>query len=551
MDAIFRFLTDASVWPAAIAVLLAGLGGYLFVAMRPRRRPAAEADVDELKYQLQRETELRTKLEQMHAVELRMERMRREEAELASRVVGAAGVSLDEVKRLQDERDERDFDRNRASTIVIEHLEFRGVAALDDGTWTLQPGINLLLGRNGYGKSLVLRTVAALLTRHARPLVALGPASRATLALSVNGTAEAVAFEDGSFRRSPGPVPVLAIPDVRFANRSEESIRPPVDPFTDLARHGARHLIEQLSYQGIVQGLLHGLCLDYFDKGRHFELPVFKLLSDVFAGLTDSSFRFAAVERVDVQNFQLKVITEGYPTPVPIQAASQGTLSVLAIFGLVFRFLAMLADSEELATQQRAIVMIDEIDAHLHPHWQQRVAALLRRHFPDVQFILSAHSPLLVAGCLAGEVAVLRKSERGFFIEPQARDFLGARVKDVYQDLFDIEDGRDPAYLAYSEQAARGIDLSTPILELEAHGDLDEAQRIELARLRADAAAIRRAQSIEAERAHEDDAVARLETELVGMQSDLEQRAGRVQALEQENARLRAQADAGPAAEAA
>jgi hypothetical protein len=41
------------------------------------------------------------------------------------------------------------------------------------------------------------------------------------------------------------------------------------------------------------------------------------------------------------------------------------------------------------------VVMIDEIDAHLHPSWQRDIGCWLTKHFPNVQFIVTTHSPLL------------------------------------------------------------------------------------------------------------------------------------------------------------
>jgi len=43
-----------------------------------------------------------------------------------------------------------------------------------------------------------------------------------------------------------------------------------------------------------------------------------------------------------------------------------------------------------------AVVMIDEVDLHLHPSWQQRVLADLLRTFSNTQFILTTHSPFVV-----------------------------------------------------------------------------------------------------------------------------------------------------------
>jgi len=46
------------------------------------------------------------------------------------------------------------------------------------------------------------------------------------------------------------------------------------------------------------------------------------------------------------------------------------------------------------------VVLIDEIDAHLHPSWQTKIGQWFTRYFPKIQFIVSTHSPLI---CRAAE----------------------------------------------------------------------------------------------------------------------------------------------------
>ena len=45
--------------------------------------------------------------------------------------------------------------------------------------------------------------------------------------------------------------------------------------------------------------------------------------------------------------------------------------------------------------QEPAIVLVDEIDLHLHPHWQRDIREHLTEQFPRIQFIATAHSPLM------------------------------------------------------------------------------------------------------------------------------------------------------------
>ncbi|MCU4770863.1 AAA family ATPase [Bacillus toyonensis] len=57
------------------------------------------------------------------------------------------------------------------------------------------------------------------------------------------------------------------------------------------------------------------------------------------------------------------------------------------------------------------IVLIDEIDAHLHPRWNIKIVSRLKRAFPKVQFISTTHNPLSLRGLIDGEIAVLLENE--------------------------------------------------------------------------------------------------------------------------------------------
>lgn len=63
---------------------------------------------------------------------------------------------------------------------------------------------------------------------------------------------------------------------------------------------------------------------------------------------------------------------------------------------------------EKLLSDTPGIVIIDEVDLHLHPSWQQRIVGMLRRTFPRVQFIVSTHSPQVLSSLEASSIRVLR-----------------------------------------------------------------------------------------------------------------------------------------------
>ncbi|MDO9230045.1 MAG: AAA family ATPase [Syntrophales bacterium] len=94
-------------------------------------------------------------------------------------------------------------------------------------------------------------------------------------------------------------------------------------------------------------------------------------------------------------------------TKVPTLALSDGYRSVLALAGdLVWRLIQAFPESND-PLKEVGVVLIDELDIHLHPLWQRDIALWLREQFPNLQFIVATHSPLIAAG--AGPEALTLK----------------------------------------------------------------------------------------------------------------------------------------------
>lgn len=81
----------------------------------------------------------------------------------------------------------------------------------------------------------------------------------------------------------------------------------------------------------------------------------------------------------------------------------------------------------KLSIVRSGVVMIDEIDAHLHPEWQREIGFWLKRHFPRIQFLVTTHSPII---CQAADA-------NGLFVlpEPGSRDKPHALTHDEYNKV--------------------------------------------------------------------------------------------------------------------
>ncbi|MFT5619683.1 MAG: putative ATP-binding protein involved in virulence, partial [Arenicella sp.] len=64
-----------------------------------------------------------------------------------------------------------------------------------------------------------------------------------------------------------------------------------------------------------------------------------------------------------------------------------------------------------------AILLVDEIDLHLHPTWQKKLTGFLLEKFPKTQFIVTAHSPLVIQSAAEHNLVLLKKTEDGKDVE--------------------------------------------------------------------------------------------------------------------------------------
>ncbi|NWD71310.1 AAA family ATPase [Pseudomonas gingeri] len=123
---------------------------------------------------------------------------------------------------------------------------------------------------------------------------------------------------------------------------------------------------------------------------------------------------FEVMER-DVENQRCLIVTAAAGgralCRTPLSLASSGYRSVLAmvcdiIQGLMNRRINPYFESLETAW---AVVLIDEVEAHLHPRWKIQIMGALRSALPNVTFIATTHDPLCLRGMRDGEVIVMQR----------------------------------------------------------------------------------------------------------------------------------------------
>lgn len=103
--------------------------------------------------------------------------------------------------------------------------------------------------------------------------------------------------------------------------------------------------------------------------------------------------------------------------------------------------------------KEAAIVLVDEIDLHLHPLWQRKLITDLTKHFPKTQFIATAHSPLIVQAAENANIAVLKRVGDHVEIINDPDQIRGWRVDQILtSDLFGLASARSPEVEALFER---------------------------------------------------------------------------------------------------
>ncbi|HZH76905.1 MAG TPA: AAA family ATPase, partial [Archangium sp.] len=135
------------------------------------------------------------------------------------------------------------------------------------------------------------------------------------------------------------------------------------------------------------------------------------------------------------------LFVDGNGYHVPVEELSDGYRSVLSMTFELIRQLAatygpkrVFRAKDPTIVDVPGVVLIDEVDAHLHPTWQRRVGLWFREHFPKLQFIVTTHSPLV---CQAAEVGtVWRLPKPG--TDEEARQVTGVELdRLIYGNVLD------------------------------------------------------------------------------------------------------------------
>lgn len=158
---------------------------------------------------------------------------------------------------------------------------------------------------------------------------------------------------------------------------------------------------------------------------------------------------------------------------------SSGFKSIISIlFGIIkdieFRFKEPTIKAKDFD----GIILIDELELHLHPIWQAKISNILKEVFPKVQFIVTTHSPHIIQNANLDEIIALKRDENGVVVKKEIPNnefgFQGWTVEEVLVDIMGMEDTRTDIYKNSIKKFQNAITVENYFLAKEEFDKLDK-----------------------------------------------------------------------------
>ena len=387
----------------------------------------------------------------------------------------------------------------------IKRVRLENIGPFDDQSFDLTPGWNILFGDNGVGKSNFLKAVAVGLCGESAKAYAdrmvkiktaggtTNPSGTITIeaVTDINGEKRDKTFVTRIFKsdfggdmsaRPPRPLEsegwlAVGFPPMRIISWKREQIdqpsivnRPaPPDLLPLIVGESDPRLDSLKSWLIDLDNRINRDLKNKVADSRSLRLR--KDFFEVIAALTPKvEIDFGAIGE-DGKAVLVKT-ADGL---VPIEAVSQGTSSLMGWVGVLLRRLFDLYGSAEKPREQHALVLIDEIDAHMHPEWQRQLIPKIRELFPNLQVIATTHSPLLVPSLNPNEIIRLRREPgaKGITVDVPRYDLREFPTNQILTSpLFDVDTTLPPALAEALERYKN----------LAAKDELTEDEKIDLER---------------------------------------------------------------------
>ncbi|WP_085580079.1 MULTISPECIES: AAA family ATPase [unclassified Pseudomonas] len=362
----------------------------------------------------------------------------------------------------------------------IENISISDIGGIHSLSLNFNPRMNILCGPNGIGKTTILECIAHCFTAGETFVLrrnVLAPSGKIKASLSHNSVASTIGFELTQYEPHQGAGIHGDATNSGYLLSLKTSRTFAYTPLQSISKDVEKqiHNIWQEGRAGVgLHDIKNWFVNRYLYSAHEGALSEaqknnFALAKKCFSAL-NPEFSF---KRVNASTNEILVDSPG--GPIYYEYLSSGFKSCLAIFfGIIkeieFRF------SDVRAVDFEGVVLIDEVELHLHPEWQNKIAGLLSEIFPMVQFIVTTHSPHVIQSAERDQILALEV--RDGQVAPRKLPvsdygFMGWTVDEVLTDVMGMTDTRTEIFNKLMNEFTSAIDQENFASASLAYGELD------------------------------------------------------------------------------
>jgi hypothetical protein len=149
----------------------------------------------------------------------------------------------------------------------------------------------------------------------------------------------------------------------------------------------------------------------------------------------------SATDQIDpIESHRFSMAVGDRELNLPAIWLSQGYQAVISLVADIIGNVWLEAGEPVKLDDMEGIVLVDELDLHLHPTWQTEIVTGLKATFPRMQFIVTTHSPLVLAGCRAEEVWMLEQDKATGDVTARQGDVapMLLTASEMYREYFGV-----------------------------------------------------------------------------------------------------------------
>lgn len=190
------------------------------------------------------------------------------------------------------------------------------------------------------------------------------------------------------------------------------------------------------------------MMLKWLEKMTYLELQEGKRIPELSVVKNALSQSYMAIdETIKTAEFNFKVRSgelevairreNGVVENLPLRILSDGIKSTLSMIADIAYRMAILNPQllDDILEETSGVVLIDEIDMHLHPSWQKKIISVLNKIFPKVQFVFTTHSPSVLSNVSNKNVLILDNFE----IYPLENMTYGKDIEAILREVMRVQ----------------------------------------------------------------------------------------------------------------